>query len=794
MHFQQLNPIPKILLMINNKGSASVFLIFLLVILVGSIGILLEGSRYRGFQVCTKGMADTAGKAVMTEYYRPLYDDYHVFFLAFAQGEEKEHYIQTRIKEYADYTLEPRKGREFFKKSTYGRAFHIPDSYKIKVTNLCTALQEDGKHFEEEAVSYIKYKSLTILAQKLRGTLDTVNNLYSSSKAMEEKMKCEEVLGRNAEGTLRLMELVDGITVDEKGSVKVRSNFIKKLVPGPVTMNNVGVNNNELWIKQKNKFIDVNQLLQSMKRVASKVDVLLSEQERLIEERCDIKSRGKKEECETLEELDTRLSKISEEISEEVEKIKERRTLFLTLIKEVDKKTKEAIMVIEELNRNTQKVQMQVKRYREYLESVSGEVEGDLKASMEADAREMETITSTGLDLKEVSRILEKNKDILQNLNRLGNEKISASHQNLQQIMRTVDDNLNALSEYSIGTIVFSYGSSNKSSVENPICKMKELMCASILELVLPEDKEISKKHLSEEIIAGTMNHSETKRELQHIVKSIQELQGVGEWFHNLGDGKEISPNEVDNLTSRVLFLFYQEEHFGSFIRDNSKKDCKLDYELEYILQGNSEDKMNLQEIVGQMLICKMAFNFIGVFTDPQKRQLVKETAIALAGITGIEPLIHITETIISLVWALDEALVDVAGLLQNKESQIIKKGSQFCITYKELLLINKELIQQKATSLSEKQRGGICYQSFLKIMLLIKDNQISRLRSMEIINHNMILRNKDKFLFENCVQGFKLRIKAKMKSKFLFFQAGKRTIEQESLTWVYQAELEQSY
>lgn len=767
--------------MINNKGTASVFLIFIFVILVGAIGILLEGSRYKMFDTCFKELLDVSANSAMTEYYRPLYDDYHLFFLAFAKGEDKEKYIKTRVDRYLSYGLDPVKEQSILEKSMYNKALFIPETYDTQVTEVTTALEKDGKAFEEEAVSYIKYKSVEHLVGSLREAVQLTNNLNSSTKAVAEKIKCEELLNRNSHDIMELMELIDGVSITDKGKVQIRSSFVKCLVPGTITMNSLGVNNKDLWIKLRKKCINVNQLLQQIGQDVDAIESLSSIRAELIEERIENTAKN--------EETEERLKELSEEIDNKLEHIHKSSTVFSKLVEESKKKTQEAISIIQKISNNEKQVKKQIKKYEYELSQNEEEMEADLRDSLREDVNNLRAITAKGMDTEDLVRILEENEKILASLWTLEGKGMANSwNQNM------VEENLKLLQAYNIDSIVFSYGNVSNQDVENPLTKMKQLLGQSILELVIQREVDISEKKLGNVLLQEQQEQTDKKKGLGEVLLGLGEMKNVSQAIDVLGDGKEISIEAVNGLVNKVLLLFYEEEHFRDFLSTESNEKQSLDYEMEYILQGCSSDKENLSRITEQMVLWKTIFNFMGILTDSQKKQLAKETAIAIAGITGIEPLIHVTETIILMVWAFDEALVDVAGLLMGKECLVLKKGKDFVVRFSDLLVVNKKLIQSRASILKEKVRGGITYELVLSIMNLRMSDKVKRFRAMELINQNMIIRYSKDFTFDNCVYSFAINAKAEVRDKFLFLQMGKTKIEKGRLVWMSQAKSKLSY
>ena len=63
------------------KGSVTIFLSLILLIVIGIIGSLLEAARVKVAEEITLDNGYLAESNILAEYQRELWDDYHVFFV-----------------------------------------------------------------------------------------------------------------------------------------------------------------------------------------------------------------------------------------------------------------------------------------------------------------------------------------------------------------------------------------------------------------------------------------------------------------------------------------------------------------------------------------------------------------------------------------------------------------------------------------------------------------------------------------------------------------------------------------
>ena len=130
------------------KGSITVLLTLTFLLVLGVVGTLLEGARmtvgYSGAERNVTMAVDT----VLTDYYRPLYDSYHVFFLEKGTAEDRTGSQQIL---------------EDFREALQANSSSMPiigveyEMVSVEINDCVTAVDYDGEPFMEEAMSYMKY-------------------------------------------------------------------------------------------------------------------------------------------------------------------------------------------------------------------------------------------------------------------------------------------------------------------------------------------------------------------------------------------------------------------------------------------------------------------------------------------------------------------------------------------------------------------------------------------------------------------------------------------------------------
>lgn len=746
---------------------------------MGAITVLLECSRYKGVEAYAEDVVESATQSVMAEYYRPLYEEYHLLFLAYEDGKYAQEHIQNKVAEYMSYSLKPSKKIEEIRMKKLLFPFVLPKLENLEVDNLVYATDQEGDIFQKEAVSYMKYKSIDKGLQKLKEGLGSVNSIKSSTEILKKKMDCEEKIQESALNQVELMRLIDGVNVMDitngRGKVKIRAEeaFVKMFIVGAPSQKRMGIANDTVWKKVKGKYVNVDDLLRRIQG-GGKTILELQEQSILLEREQE-KLKEAKEEADNKEKrrlLDQKIREVNESIEEQLNYIKERCERFSATLNKVEDKTEEALKEIEKLREGEKEVSGVLSEYKEKLEQSKSEMDSELYAGLRDDLAEMNGAvgkSEDGINYEELEQQLKANLEILNAMHGYDNLSITTQYASLHCIQSLAASYLALLQKYEVSSIRFHYGAITENTVKSPIDSLKELVSNGIADLVLPEGEVLSKQVLNERNVVFYEEDEKDENVIQNIMSNLDVTKNVSKIFHLFTDGAENL--ELDSITDPIGMLFYKEEHFNDFSdRETGKEKC-LCYELEYILNGHVKDSDNMEASINQLMTWKTAFNFLSIMTDSKKKSMAKETAVLIAGITGIQPLVYVTQTLILLTWAFEEALVDVAAILQDKQVPILKKSSEFLLTYSELVALNRQKVQEKAKQVKEMRQGGLSYELYLEVFLLFQGGNESNLRCMNLINSNMKLCHNKEFDLRNCVYSYELLADMDAQKKFLFWQ-----------------------
>ena len=228
-------------------------------------------------------------------------------------------------------------------------------------------------------------------------------------------------------------------------------------------------------------------------------------------------------------------------------------------------------------------------------------------------------------------------------------------------------------------------------------------------------------------------------------------------------------PGQTDkgNLLKRVLVDEYCAMHFGNFLTgqpDAGEHDgARPQYEMEYILSGQTSDRKNLADTVKKILAVREGMNFIHILSDPSKQEEARGLALLITGALGLTPLVQITAFFIMSVWALGESIVDVQALLSGEKIPLLKGKEDWTLGLEQLLEMGRERISPA----SKGREQGMDYEGYLKLLLLVESSGKKYYRMMDVMQMK-IRQEQPGFLMKRC--GYRVDMEARVCGKHVFF------------------------
>jgi len=255
---------------------------------------------------------------------------------------------------------------------------------------------------------------------------------------------------------------------------------------------------------------------------------------------------------------------------------------------------------------------------------------------------------------------------------------------------------------------------------DNPLPELKKMRNSPILSLVLPKGTEQSKLEIS-------LESQVSKRTLR---------QGYGE---------TPTRGNVDSLPSQLLLQQFMLKNFTHALsekeenEDDSEAQEKipnqtLQYELEYIIAGRSSDIKNLESVISRIFLIRLGINYAHVKSCKDKVNQARALAIVLAALARSPQVANSITQVLLASWAFAESIIDLRSLMKGNRVAIFKTDDNW---YLQLSNIGKVASSNNKES-SEDDKGGIRYSEYLRILLMMNNQDHIVYRTMDRVEENI--------------------------------------------------------
>lgn len=226
-------------------GSITVFLSLTLLVIMSLLGTMTEVARGKACRVYGRRTMRTAVDSLLTEYSRPLYDMYHLFFI-----ENAGKPFRQSIAEYAAGTVNPDvidAGRLDFYDAALG---------DVTVTEERYAGDEGGVAIREQITEYMKRSLASDAAQKLLGKTKPLEQLEETAKEIDQKVSEQKQDAEESCHVLELMRLVDGVDCSDS-RIKGQEVFVKMFFHGKKQAERFGITEPVVWNAMKGNIVEL---------------------------------------------------------------------------------------------------------------------------------------------------------------------------------------------------------------------------------------------------------------------------------------------------------------------------------------------------------------------------------------------------------------------------------------------------------------------------------------------------------------------------------------------------------
>ena len=246
---------------------------------------------------------------------------------------------------------------------------------------------------------------------------------------------------------------------------------------------------------------------------------------------------------------------------------------------------------------------------------------------------------------------------------------------------------------------------------------------------------------------------------IENLVEETEERGDKGEdkcaseYLQEMLEGTELSfeQNILEKEIQKLAYISYANKQFSFYASDKNRT---TKYGMEYLAAGKKEERDNLSYIVNRLLGIRTMINFVAVVSNAVLQEKSFATATALAGFTGLPPVVKAVQYVILLILAFEEACVDVTALLEGRSVPMVKSAKNLKMTYEEVCLASKTLFASKAATypVEGKSAADITYQQYLCLFLLTISSEELRSHIFDLIQYDLREKYNQTFCIEDCI------------------------------------------
>lgn len=739
----------------------------ILVLLFSFLLTVLEGARIRGASAYVSMVSELGGDSFLGSYYYPLFQEYRLFgvFAGDGEGYLTENALLQELEPRVCYGLQEIDG-----------GLLSFDGSKVRLGEYRTLLTGNGAEFLSQVRRQVELDGLSLaiselFSEEMFTEAGTVGKIY---RAQEETMTATANVTREL---LKLMEQVDGIrmgdygfSLDKDGRLQVNDSFIKQLNADPSGMWEKQFGNEEVYRTVSKNFYPAEEVAEKiMRQVQSTMELkreitqvaewityyknhrilLLNELEEE-EKKAAVTEFTNIAYIEQLQReiaaMDLAITNASREKttyeSQRKNLIREAEENYQELKKKLDgveATLKSSRKTLDNLEKQQKTAKAAVAAYEMFLEGTISRLSEELKQVFLQELHTMKLyvgMEEQGYSVPDMRRTVEADLALLEGFSLQG-----FSEQQLSRVVTEMREIVEGMQRYTVDGLWFTYGDIVVADVtgKNVWNAISELLTTGVLSLVGVSEKEQSDRTLSGKSLPSEgMGQDTLLEELFYCIAQAEELMQS----QTMADAVKAAGNAV--LDATVLELYCM-KYFYSFLEDAPH--TRLNYEREYLIFGKNNDKTNLLYMVLYLVAIRTLFSMVALLKQPGKMTQLDTLAAGVSGLTGIPAVGAAVKYSLLFLWSVEEALVEVAALLQGKRIPVIGMGM---VSFEELFLMNKIRIAEKAGSIPNGI--GAAYQDYLALLSLTRTTKQRTYRALDLIQENICYRYEDSFRIRTVV------------------------------------------
>lgn len=285
----------------------------------------------------------------------------------------------------------------------------------------------------------------------------------------------------------------------------------------------------------------------------------------------------------------------------------------------------------------------------------------------------------------------------------------------------------NMVNQYTCEAIEIQYGNIIKMQKLNfkwlqTLLKYPE---EGVFQIALPEDTEVSAREF------GLQNRASMQVNLEGEVVLSDEAKAELPW-------------------KRVVYDEYVMDHFQNFRSETNG--ANLNYEVEYVLFGNTSDRKNLVETVNAIAGIRILPCLAYISTSDEKKSIAEEYATMMMEWTENEALIRVMKYVLLYLWAEREAASDCKILLSGGKVPLTKDDDRWQTGIESVVSLHVEP-DVEANDYGQK------YEDYLRALLLVERDPHRSAYTMDLIEGWMEETKHKGFRFKDQIYSMSARV-----------------------------------
>ncbi|MBO5197515.1 MAG: hypothetical protein J6B85_03230 [Lachnospiraceae bacterium] len=785
------------------EGVITVFFSLIFLLVVSMIGSMLYAALTAGARSVGERVFALAGESVLAGYYRPLYEEYHIFAKAYpgAFGVYPHQLLEEELTEWSRQNLEDgavNAGKNFL-------PAHVLE--EISITEVTYLLSDCEDWFVSQAADYQKYRAAADAADYFMQLKEAIGGMSEAAEVLEAKTKAEEKYAEAAMETAELMRCIDGVKWKRRyfifsgKGVSGAEQYAKQLWTGEITPQSTGINHQTVFKAVQGQYVRADRLAEEAYAAAEEAGQIAEQEAENEAELAEIRLRlyelekesgageevlesqnvpeakagsrenaAEREQKRLLTARKAELEQLQNELSSRRRKLERTTEKLISELREVSasslESTYEALELIESISGRLEAAGLALKVFEEVLAEAGPYLEAEMMAQFQQDAALLRENGGIGYDVEAAGEELGRRQSVLGAVEEgLWEASKAFEASDYTGTLQALSECRSRIEELEWRGPAFDYSDYQEDTIDcDPLDALKELMNSGIAALVLPEGTEVSEKKMTKGALP-----SEWKLIMQEEEEEGDE--GGSILGLDLSLDKLFSINFsclAEAAAEKLLFISYAGEHFGNFLQAAKDNETGMNYEQEYLLTGKEEDEDNLNAMITKLVLMRALINLIGLTADAQAREEAELLAEAATAVTGIPILKIVFTSLLLLLWAAQLAFVEVSALLKGYQVPVIPDKEERPVEFADLFIMIPSVIRQKAEQYKAQEDGLLAgYQDYLRLLLLAADTGVLDGRGLDLVEVNIRKWYEEDFRILYCVCGFQAEMRASIPFRF---------------------------